>query len=101
MTAEVYLNAEQEEKFFTIYHKRDLSCTNQELVQDLFNEALTANYLLYGKGNGEAKTETETETEYRLVSIEFTDDNNDISEEEKAEIMREIWESEENESTGN
>ena len=99
MTAEVYLNAEQEEKFLTIYHKRDLSCTDQELVQDLFNEALTANYLLYGKGNGDIKTEPETE--YRLVSIEFTDDNNDISDEEKAEIMREIWESEENESTGN
>lgn len=97
MTAEIYLTPEQEEKFFTIYHKRDLSCTNQELVQDLFNEALTANYLLYGKGNGEAKTEAE----YRLVSIEFTDDSNDISDEEKAEIMREIWESEENESTGN
>lgn len=99
MTAEIYLTPEQEEKFFTIYHKRDLSCTNQELVQDLFNEALTANYLLYGKGNGEAKTETETTD--RLISIEFTDDDDDISDEEKAEIMREIWESEENESTGN
>ena len=101
MTAEIYLTPEQEEKFFTIYHKRNLNCTNQELVQDLHNEAMTSNDLLYGKRNGEAKTETETETEYRLVSIEFTDDNNDISDEEKAEIMREIWESEENESTGN
>ena len=34
-----------EEKFFTIYHKNNMSCTNRELVQQLFEEALTANYI--------------------------------------------------------
>ena len=98
MTAEVFLTAEQEEKFFTIYHKRKLNCTNQELVQDLFNEALTANYLLYGKGNIDPEEEPPT---HRLVCIEFSDEYDDITDEEKEEILREIWGSEENERTGN
>ena len=91
MTAEVHLTREQEEKFFTIYHKRELNCANQELVQELFNEALTANYLLYGKGIGVGESEPQS----KLVCIDIEFEEPLPSDEEISEIMAEIRESEE------
>lgn len=90
MTAEVYLNREQEEKFFAIYEHQGFTGTNEELVQQLFNEALTANYLLaHGKiGKQESKQE-------RLLSITFDAGTEDEpTAEEIAEIMQELYEQE-------
>lgn len=89
MTAEIYLNREQETKFFEIYEKQGFTGTNQELVQQLFNEALTANYLLC-KGGLKDKPKQE-----RLLNIEFDADTEDYpTDEEIAEIMQELYEQE-------
>lgn len=47
MRTEVTLTAEQEKKLALIHDRQGLTCTDQELVQSLFNEALTANYLIF------------------------------------------------------
>jgi hypothetical protein len=57
MICEVYLTPEMERKFFTIYEKKGLNCTNEELVQQLFEEALTANYIPYKGASIEDKLE--------------------------------------------
>ena len=89
MTAEIYLNREQEAKFFEIYEKQGFTGTNQELIQQLFNEALTANYLLC-KGGLKDKPKQE-----RLLNIEFDADTEDYpTDEEIAEIMQELYEQE-------
>lgn len=63
MICEVYLTPEMEAKFFSIYHKNKMSCTNRELVQQLFEEALTANYILCKGATIEEKiTEEDKET---------------------------------------
>lgn len=67
MTITLILNAEQEEKLNCILSSQEEETSTQELIQALFDEALTANYLFYGKctdvtameepGQGEAITE--------------------------------------------
>ena len=47
MRTEVTLTAEQEKKLALIRDKQHLTCADEELVQSLFNEALTANYLFF------------------------------------------------------
>lgn len=47
MRAEVILTADQEKKLAVIRDRQHLTCEDQELVQSLFNEALTANYLVF------------------------------------------------------
>jgi len=50
MTATVNITKEQEEKIHFIYEKKDTDCSSeQELIQELFNEAVIANYLSYIK----------------------------------------------------
>ena len=85
MTAEVFLNREQETKFFEIYEKQGFTGTNQELVQKLFDEALTANYLL-------VKNQPAPEQK-RLLAIEFDADSADYpTDEELSEILRDTYE---------
>ncbi len=47
MRAEVILTADQEKKLAVIRDRQHLTCADQELIQSLFNEALTANYLIF------------------------------------------------------
>lgn len=47
MIATVNITKEQEKQIRLVYEKKDLKCSEQELIQDLFNEAVTANYLAY------------------------------------------------------
>lgn len=47
MTSTVNITKEQERQIHFIYEKKDLNCSEQELIQNLFNEAVTANYLAY------------------------------------------------------
>lgn len=51
MTAEIILTEEQEYKLSCIAEAQDEPQTTQELIQALFDEALTANFIyLTGKG---------------------------------------------------
>lgn len=47
MRTEVTLTADQEKKLAVIREKQHLTCADQELIQSLFEEALTANYLVF------------------------------------------------------
>ena len=47
MRTEVTLTADQEKKLAVIREKQHLTCADQELIQSLFDEALTANYLVF------------------------------------------------------
>lgn len=47
MRTEVTLTADQEKKLALIREKQHLTCADQELIQSLFDEALTANYLFF------------------------------------------------------
>ena len=88
MTAEIFLSREQEDKFFTIYREQGETCTNQELVQRLFNEALNRKYRqLMSVRNGV------------FYADEYDEDY--PTDEEIAEIMTEIAREQDNDTDRN
>lgn len=85
MTAEVILTTEQEQQLALVHEKRGESCTEQELIQDLFNEALRANYITFRSAAGELPGQSS------LVCIDFEADDMPTDEEIEA-ILTEIHE---------
>ena len=88
MTAEVYLTEEQEAQLSLVREKKGEGYSEQELIQDLFNEALRANYITYRSVDGSPADRNE-----RLVCIDFEADDYPTDEEIR-EILSEIYEEE-------